>query len=100
LSPDITSGSLKTDKRRKSMVADVKACESCGMSMPQAKDHGGGDAGNPYCVHCTDQTGKLKSRSEIREGMINLYMSRTGKPREEAERFVDEQMKGLPAWKK
>ena len=82
------------------MVANVKTCESCGMAMLQAKDHGGGDAGNPYCVHCTDQTGKLKSRAEIREGMINLYMSRTGKPRQEAEGFVDEQMKKLPAWKK
>ena len=82
------------------MVADVKACRSCGMAMPQAKDHGGGDASNPYCVHCTDQTGKLKDRAEIREGMINLYMSRSGTPREEAERFVDEEMKKLPAWEK
>ena len=82
------------------MAANVKTCESCGMGMPQEKDHGGGDAGNPFCVHCTGQTGKLKSRAEIREGMINLYMSRMGKPREEAVRFVDEHMKKLPAWKK
>lgn len=81
------------------MVTDVKACESCGMSMPESKDHGGGDMSNLCCVYCTDETGKLKSRSEIREGMINLYMSRMGKPKEEAEKFVDEQMKKLPAWK-
>ena len=81
------------------MATDLKACESCGMPMPEAKDHGGGDVGNPYCVHCTHETGKLKSRAEIREGMINLYMSRMGKPREEAEKFVDQQMKKFPAWK-
>ena len=82
------------------MATDPKTCQSCGMPMPQAKDHGGGEVGNPYCVHCTDQTGKLKSRAEIREGMINLCMSRMGKPRDEAESFVDRQMKKLPAWKK
>jgi len=82
------------------MATDPRTCQSCGMLMLQAKDHGGGEVDNPYCVHCTDQTGKLKDRAEIREGLINLYMSRTGKPRQEAERFVDEQMKKLPAWKK
>jgi hypothetical protein len=81
------------------MATDVKVCESCGMSIPEAKDHGGGDMSNPYCLYCTDETGKLKSRAEIREGMINLYMTRMGKPKEEAEKFVDEQMKELPAWK-
>ena len=81
------------------MVTDVKACESCGMSMPEAKEHGGGDVSNPYCLYCTDETGKLKSRVETRERMINLYMSRMGKPTEEAEKFVEEQMKKLPAGK-
>ena len=82
------------------MATNVKTCESCGMPMSKAKEHGGGEVSNPYCVHCTDETGKLKSRKVIREGMINLYMSRMGKPREEAEKFVDEQMKKLPAWKR
>lgn len=81
------------------MVTDVRVCESCGMSMPESKDHGGGDVNNPFCVYCTDETGKLKSCAEIREGMINLFMSRMGKPREEAEKFVDEQMNKLPAWR-
>ena len=81
------------------MATDLQACESCGMRMGEAKHHGGGDVGNPCCVYCTDETGKLKSRAEIREGMINLYMSRMGKPREEAEKFVDQQMKKLPAWR-
>lgn len=81
------------------MADEVKACESSGTPMPEAKDHGGGDVNNPFCVYCTDEAGKLKSRAEIREGMINLYTSRMGKPREEAEKFVDEQMNKLPAWR-
>jgi hypothetical protein len=78
---------------------DISPCDSCGMPMREAKDHGGGDWSNPYCVHCTDQTGVLKSREQVREGMTLLYMSRMGKPREEAQKFVDRQMKKLPAWK-
>jgi hypothetical protein len=85
--------------RRELMMNEVKPCESCGMPMREAKDHGGGDWGNPCCAHCTDETGKLKNRRQVREGLVNLYMSRMGKPREEAERFVDKQMKKLPAWK-
>jgi hypothetical protein len=94
------AGVLPNGEKEKTMATNVKSCESCGMPMPEAKDHGGADADNLYCVHCTNRTGKLKSRKEIREGMINLYMSRMGKPRDEAEKFVDKQMKKFPAWKK
>ncbi len=80
------------------MFKEIRPCDSCGMPMREAKDHGGGDCSNPYCVHCTDETGKLKSREQVREGMTRLYMSRMGKPREEAAKFVDQQMKKLPAW--
>jgi hypothetical protein len=82
------------------MTNEVKACESCGMPMQDAKNRGGGDTNNPYCVYCTDETGKLKSCQEVREGMIRFYMSQMGKPRDDAEKFVDEQMKKLPAWRK
>jgi len=81
------------------MINDISPCDSCGMPMREAKDHGGGDWSNPYCVHCTDETGKLRSREQVRESMTRLYMSRMGKPREEAQKFVDQQMKKLPAWK-
>jgi hypothetical protein len=81
------------------MVTEVRSCESCGMPMPDAKYHGAGDVNNRYCVYCTDEEGKLKSRQEVREGMIHLYMAQMGKSREEGERFVDEQMRKLPAWR-
>jgi len=75
-------------------------CESCGMPMEKPGDFGGGDTKNRYCVHCTTPEGKLKSRTEVREGMINFYVTVMKKPREEAEKFVDESMSKMPAWKK
>jgi hypothetical protein len=81
------------------MMNEVKPCDSCGMPMREVQDHGGSNWSNPYCVHCTDETGKLKRREQVRESMTRLYMSRLGKPREEAQKFVDQQMKKLPAWK-
>jgi hypothetical protein len=58
-----------------------------------------GDLNNPYCVYCTDETGKLKSRKDVREGMIRFYMKSENQTREEAEEFVDRYMKKMPVWK-
>jgi hypothetical protein len=69
------------------------------MYMQDAKDFGRRDINSRYCVYCTDETGKLKGRHDVREGMILFFMSRMGRPREEAEKFVDEQMRKLPAWR-
>ena len=81
------------------MAEELKSCESCGMPMKTADEHGGGDVNNPYCVHCTDPEGRLKTREEVRAGMIRFFMSSEGKSREQAEEFVDEHMKKMPAWK-
>jgi putative hemolysin len=81
------------------MAEEPKVCGSCGMPMRKPKHHGGGEVGNPYCVYCADETGKLKSHQEVREGMIHLCMAQMGKSRDEAEKFVDEEMGKLPAWK-
>ena len=74
-------------------------CESCGMPMSKLEDHGGGKENNKYCRYCTDAEGNLKSREEVREGMIQLHIKSFGKTREEAEKEVDEHMKQMPAWK-
>ena len=62
-------------------------CESCGMPTKEK-----------YCKYCTDEHGNLKSREDVREGMINLYIRLKNLPREDAEKFVDEYMKKMPAW--
>ncbi|MDP3954746.1 MAG: zinc ribbon domain-containing protein [bacterium] len=73
-------------------------CQSCGMPMDQDVDHGGGRADNNYCKHCTDEAGNLKSRDEVREGMISFYTQSMGRSREEAVREVDAHMAQMPAW--
>lgn len=73
-------------------------CQSCGMPMNDTGDHGGANPTNPYCQYCTDDAGTLKSREEVREGMINFYMQTEGKDRAAAEQVVDARMAQQPAW--
>ncbi len=73
-------------------------CEACGMPMSQPSQHGNGDTGDLYCLYCTDTSGQLKPRSEIREGMIHYVMKSENWARDKAEVEVDRQMTHLPAW--
>ena len=70
-------------------------CESCGLPMENPEDHGGQIPGNRYCKFCTDAEGNLKSRDQVRNGMINLMKSKGEK---DAERLVDQYMQKMPAW--
>ncbi len=74
-------------------------CESCGMPMMKPEDHGAGKEDNKYCKYCTDEEGKLKSREQVKEGMMQLKMNSEKKSIEQAEREVEEYMKSMPAWK-
>lgn len=86
-------------------------CESCGMPMKSASEHGGGEESNPWCAHCCNTDGSHKSREEVRRGMVEFALSEDGKrmlaqfgissPKStgEAENYVDAYMATLPAWK-
>jgi hypothetical protein len=74
-------------------------CQSCGMPMTKAEDHGDNDTNNKYCKKCAPD-GKLMSRKEIREGWISYAMKTENLPREQVEKKVDEEMAKMPAWKK
>ena len=76
----------------------AKRCQACGMPLTHPSQHGNADADNPYCIYCTDTAGNLKSRTEIREGMIHYVMKSENCQRQQAEVEVDRQMKSLPAW--
>lgn len=76
-----------------------KVCESCGMPMEGKGDFGAGNEENRYCVHCTDDAGKLKSREDVRAGMVAFYMKANGSSRDEALDFVEKHMAKMPAWK-
>lgn len=73
-------------------------CESCGMLIQKAEDHGAGDIENKYCKYCADEQGNLKSKEKIREGWINFSVKSENISREESEKKVDEEMAKMPAW--
>ena len=73
-------------------------CKSCGVPMRDESEHGAGNMNNPYCVHCADANGNLKSREEIKAGMVEFIMRSQNKPRDEAEREADRIMSQQPAW--
>lgn len=76
----------------------MNICESCGMSMD---DKTVSKFDKRYCIYCQDQeTGKLKTKEEVKEGSIGAAMRFMGKSREEAEKMTDEAMPKLPRWKK
>jgi hypothetical protein len=41
----------------------------------------------------------LKNRNDIRTGMIVFYMKMNNSKRDDAEKFVEEHMAKMPAWK-
>ena len=67
--------------------------------MEKKEDFGAGNEENKYCVHCTDGSGNLKSREDVRAGMIAFYMKMNGSSQEDAEKLVEEHMAKMPAWK-
>ncbi len=75
-------------------------CQSCGMPMQRLEDHGGGRLDIHYCKYCADAQGKLKPREQVRQGMIDLMVTARRKSIEDAEKFVDNFMKKMPAWRK
>ena len=75
------------------------ACRSCGMPMKTKKQHGGQNEKCPYCVYCTDSKGKLKSRDQVRSGMIAFFMRAKKMDKKEATKFVTAYMRKMPTWK-
>jgi hypothetical protein len=70
------------------------------MPMKEAKQHGAADPKNPNCIYCTDERGRLKTREQVRNGMVNFFMKAKKLDEESAAKFVDGYMKKMPAWKK
>lgn len=82
------------------MITGGLACDSCGRPMGSAKDHGGGDAQNPYCRHCTDRGGALLPYASVLTYLVeNEYMARNGMARAQAEAAARSALSRMPAWK-
>ncbi len=89
----------KLPQRLRILTAQVQACKTRVMPPREPEDHGAGETNNRYCVYCTDETGKLKKPPTVRRGDDRISHVPKGNTREEAEGFVDEQIKKLPGWK-
>ena len=73
-----------------------KYCYSCGS--PLWMDQFKGTAEN-YCKYCTDESGALKSREEIRQGCANWLKSWSPDLDDEtALERAEHYMKSMPEW--
>jgi catechol 2,3-dioxygenase-like lactoylglutathione lyase family enzyme len=71
----------------------LASCGSCGMPLTDAK------AGQMYCKHCTDESGKLRPYAQVLEGTISGYFMALKKlPRTEAETAARAHLAKMPAW--
>ena len=80
-------------------MSEEKFCESCGMPMRTAQDFGAGRPDNPYCVHCCDETGQLKSYAEVLASMQAFARRMLGISEAEALKTAQEGMAKMPAWR-
>ena len=76
-----------------------KKCESCGMPMKKIEDFGGKIPDNKYCVHCTDELGKLKPFDQKIKDMTGFIMKTSDLNQEKAEQMAKDTMSKMPAWK-
>ncbi|MBI5411976.1 VOC family protein [Candidatus Peregrinibacteria bacterium] len=77
----------------------IDHCLSCGMPLTKIEERGGKKVENPYCGYCTDDKGRLLSRHEIEEKMMN-YLIENGTLKEEARGLAQQLMSEQPAWTK
>lgn len=76
----------------------MKICIACGMPLNSPEDYSQGDINSQFCLHCTDQNGKIKSCQEIFQGGINFFINAIGASTQETERLVRKNMNSLPYW--
>jgi hypothetical protein len=68
------------------------------MPMETNEEHGAQNPNNPYCIHCTDMNGKLLPFEKKFEDLVKIAMDTRWMNREQAEKYVLQQMVELPAW--
>jgi hypothetical protein len=69
--------------------------------MPGAAVSGGAEAGEAvYCQYCTDESGALKSRDAVREGIAGWLASWAPDKTADFSKRADSYMSAMPAWTK
>jgi hypothetical protein len=69
------------------------------MPMATNEEHGAQNPDNPYCIHCTDMNGKLLPFEKKYEDLVTLAMQTRWMNREEAKKYVLQQMSQAAAWR-
>jgi hypothetical protein len=76
------------------------ACESCGRPMMNDRDRGAKQHNNPYCRHCTDGNGTLRSFEAVLKTLAEEeFMARNGMDRQAAEVAARNALAHSPAWR-
>lgn len=68
------------------------------MPMETNEEHGAQNPKNRYCIHCTDMKGKLLPFEKKFEDLVKSAMETRWMNREQAEKYVLNEMADLPAW--
>lgn len=75
---------------------EMRFCHSC--SMPLTGSDGTTVAGN-YCQYCSDESGNLKTREEVKQGIAEWLGSWSpGVDSAECLRRAEHYMQAMPAW--
>lgn len=67
--------------------------------MGSNEEHGAQNPDNLYCIRCTDMKGKLLPFEKKFEDMVAMAMTTRWMNKEQAEKYVLDQMGQMPAWK-
>ena len=81
------------------MEKKVMHCRSCGMPMTDPKMHGAANPKNRYSIYCTDTKGRLKTRAQVKAGMVMFFVKHKKVSEKDAAKFVESYMRRMPAWK-
>lgn len=81
------------------MEKTCPSCYSCGMPFEKASDHALGDPTQNFCIHCTDEKGRLKPYEEIVNGFANYLVHSQGVAMTAAIAIAKDVLAKQPAWR-
>ncbi len=76
-----------------------KNCISCGMPIRKPAEAAIGDDQKPYCYHCAQPDGSMKSYSEVLVGMTAFIVQTQGLDESVAQGLAGEMLEKQPAWR-
>ena len=78
----------------------ITYCLACGIPLVKEEDFGGRDPNNKYCVHCTDEKGKLRTSYDVRNGIRKFWSSRDKGQTRHTDPWPDQVINPLYHWRR